>query len=111
MRFTDEFEITRSKADDWFDPVLTIDTKLFIDPFLIYASELVGFEDSHSEVIDFFNDAFQLISRTGGDTRHLLWRRAEAILLFPEVQELCLGYSSDSTKGSGSGLGFSQVII
>ena len=110
MRFTDEFEITRSKADDWFDPVLTIDTKLFIDPFLIYASELVGFEDSHIEVIDFFNDAFQLISRTGGDTRHLLWRRAEVILLFPEVQELCLGYSSCSTKGSGSGLGFSQVI-
>ena len=30
------FEITRQKADDWFDPILNADTELFIDPFLIF---------------------------------------------------------------------------
>lgn len=30
--------------------------------------------------------------------------------MFPEVEELCLGYAGQSTKGSGSGRGFSKVI-
>ena len=35
MRFSEAFGIERSEADDWFDPHLTIDTKLFIDPLLL----------------------------------------------------------------------------
>ena len=33
------FGITRNEKDDWFDPFLSLDTRLFIDPFLVYKSE------------------------------------------------------------------------
>ncbi len=110
MRFSDEFGIHCTDLDDWFDPVLTVDTKLFIDPFLLYAHEQSFFIGSHTEIINFFNEVFAIIARTGGDPSHLFWKRAEALLIFPEAQELCLGYATGSTKGSGSGTGFSYVI-
>lgn len=28
MQFTDHFEVIRTTDDDWFDPILTVDTKL-----------------------------------------------------------------------------------
>lgn len=110
MRFSDEFGLARVASSDWFDPILTVDTKLFIDPFLLYQNEQGVFAGSHAEVIDFFNDVFSLIARTGGVNTHLFWKRAESLLVFPEVQELCLGYATGSTKGAGSGAGFSRVI-
>ncbi len=110
MRFSDEFGFSREASSTWFDPVLTVDTKLFIDPFLLYQNEEGVFTGSHAEVIEFFNDVFSLIARTEGIKTHLFWKRAEALLVFPEVQELCLGYASGSTKGAGSGTGFSGVI-
>ena len=36
MYFSDHFEIVVGTEDDWFDPILNTDTKLFIDPFLIW---------------------------------------------------------------------------
>jgi hypothetical protein len=110
MRFSETFKLSRDSSMKWFDPILTIDTKLFIDPFLLYQNEDGFFNGSHAEVIEFFNDVFFLISRTGGDQNHLFWKRAKSLLVFPEVQELCLGFASGSTKGAGSGTGFSKVI-
>ena len=110
MRFSEVFKIKRQKQDDWFDPVLSVDTKLFVDPFLIYAGEKGAFSGSHKEVISFFNDVFSLIAKTKGDRKHLFWRRALSLLVFPEAEELCLGYATGTTKGSGSGAGFARVI-
>ncbi|CAN7310252.1 hypothetical protein LJR045_001616 [Microbacterium sp. LjRoot45] len=33
MRFSEHFGVTPTADDDWLDPHLTVDTKLFIDPF------------------------------------------------------------------------------
>jgi hypothetical protein len=64
LRFSEVFKVRRQKRqDDWFDPVLSVDTKLFIDPFLIYAREKGLFSGSHKEIISFFNDVFSLIAR------------------------------------------------
>jgi len=35
MRFSEAFGVVRGQGDDWFDPVLERDTRLFVDPFLI----------------------------------------------------------------------------
>jgi len=32
------FNIARKKDDDWFDAILNVESKLFIDPFLIFKS-------------------------------------------------------------------------
>jgi hypothetical protein len=110
LRFSEVFNIERTKQDDWFDPVLSVDTRLFIDPFLIYAGEKGVFAGSHKEIIKFFNDVFSLIAKTKGDHKHLFWRRSLSLLIFPEAEELCLGYAAGTTKGAGSGAGFARVI-
>lgn len=110
MKFSDEFNLNIGESEDWFDPILSLDTKLFIDPFLIYSLEGDEFEGSHKEVISFFNLVFQFIARSKGDKTSLFWRRATNLLLFPEAEEFCIGYASQSTKGAGSGKGFATII-
>jgi hypothetical protein len=103
VQFTEQFSITRGAADDWFDPVLSLDTPLFIDPFLIYAAEQGNFVGSHAEIIQFFNAMFKMIAAANGDKNSLSYKKALADLRFPEVQDLCLGYTATGTCGSGSG--------
>jgi len=110
MKFSDEFKISRHESEDWFDPVLSIDTPLFIDPFLIYRQEEGIFRGSHKDIIDFFNAQFQQIAESGGDPRSSLYWKAVNSLRFPEVSELCLGYTATGTRGSGSSLGLGKII-
>lgn len=37
MFFSDYYKILHTGNDDWFDPIVSVDTKLFVDPFLIFA--------------------------------------------------------------------------
>ena len=103
MLFSEAFGIENPKQYEWFDPILSIDTGLFIDPFLIYDDEQWEFVGSHDTIISFFNHAFELIAQSGGNTYSQFWRRATDLLRFPEVKELCLGYTGDGTAGSGFG--------
>lgn len=103
MLFSDYFELGDVGEEDWFDPVLSLDTELFIDPFLLFDNEQGDFVGSHADVIAFFDAVFQVIAQSGGDRTTSSWRRAEQLLSFPEVEELCLGYTSLGTGGVGSG--------
>jgi hypothetical protein len=103
MLFSDAFGVQRTAEDDWFDPLLNLDTNLFIDPFLLYDNEGAEFAGGHAEAIRFFNHVLQLIARSNGNTTSALWQQAETLLRLPEVEELCLGYTSLGTRGSGSG--------
>lgn len=110
MLFTEQFKATRKADDGWFDPILDHDTKLFIDPFLVFKSKESRFVNAHNKIVDFFNYVFELIAQSGGNEKSTHYRKALDILLFPEVGEICLGYASSSTKGAGSGFGFSSII-
>lgn len=110
MKFSEFFDLETTKADDWYDIVLTLDVKFFIDPFLIYSSEFGEFIGSHNEVISFFNEVFKLIAKSNGDPQSTVWSRAQNRLLFPEADEFCLGYTTAGTKGAGSGAGFAKII-
>ena len=103
MLFSELFGIRDRETDDWFDPLLSVDTRLFMDPFLLYAYETGEFHGSHDEIISFFNSVFQIVAQSGGDSRSSRWKKAKGLLYFPEVDELCLGYTSVGTRGSGSG--------
>ncbi len=89
MLFSETFNVHKAEADDWFDPVLSLDTKLFLDPFLLYALEDSTFAGSHNTVISFFNDVFALIAHSKGNRASVLWNKAVDLLRFPEVEELC----------------------
>lgn len=102
MLFSEQFRITATEEDDWFDPVLSIDTRLFLDPFLLYADEQGEFVGSHSEIIQFFDITFKLIAQSQGEKTSQRYRKASGDLIFPEVEELCLGYTKEGTSGLGS---------
>lgn len=103
MLFSEHFRITRADEDDWFDPFLTIDSRLFLDPFLIYARPEGVFAGSHQDIINYFNAVFELIAEAGCRPSSPLYRKAVSDLLLPEAEELCLGYTTGGTKGLGSG--------
>lgn len=112
MLFSELFGINYDERMEWYDPILTIDTKLFIDPFLLYEFEnkITFFSGSHSEIISFFNIAFETLARFEGTKNEYYLRKALSMLIFPEIHWLCLGYSSSGVKGAGTGKGFAEIM-
>jgi len=109
MKFSDIYKIKNAKDETWFDPMLTIDSKLFIDPFLIYDNEFGEFIGSHDDIIDLFTRVFELLA-TVSDTENINLTRAHRLLLFPEVEALCLGFTSEGTNGAGTGIKAAKSI-
>ena len=68
MRFSEHFKLGDVRGEEWFDPILSFDTQLFIDPFLIYDNEQGVFVGSHKEIITLFDHVFHLVAQSGGDT-------------------------------------------
>jgi hypothetical protein len=110
VKFSQEFNVTRTPNDDWFDPVLTLDTGLFLDPFLIYAQPSHPFNAAHGKIVAYFSAVFALVAESKGIATHLSWIRAVDLLVFPEVSELCLGYAAEDVDGAGSAKGFAKLI-
>ena len=109
MLFSEQYGITCTGDETWFDPILHQDTRLFIDPFAVFKSNDELFKDSYSEMMYFFQQAFELIAASGGDTNHLSYRKAESMLMFPEVNAICLGYSK-TRRGSGTGPEWAKAL-
>lgn len=102
MLFSEYFNIKCLGDEDWFNPILTQDTLLFIDPFAVFKSKDELFKDTYSEMMYFFQQAFELIAHAGGNKNNLSYKKAESMLLFPEKNAFCLGYSK-TRRGSGTG--------
>lgn len=109
MLFSEQFSIKCIGDEEWFDPILHQDTLLFIDPFSVFKSQDELFKDSYSEIMYFFQQEFELIAHSGGVKSHLSYKKAESMLLFPEVNAICLGYSN-SQQGSGTGLKWARTL-
>jgi len=100
-------KIAKINSDDLishnvFDPILDVDTRLFIDPHLLKHSDVEEFSSSYSDLHSHFKSIGKLLlaSDTKGD---VFWNRADQLMQWPEVKGLCIGYSSNGTSGSGIG--------
>ncbi|MEU6115054.1 hypothetical protein ABZ840_11065 [Streptomyces sp. NPDC047117] len=111
MRFSEVFDVSITAADDWFDTFLPADTKLFIDPFLIWEEASGQWAGAHDHLIDFFEMVFDLVKESEGDAESVSWKQAQKLLLFPEPYEFCLGVAEGSPHGSGSGRGLQQEML
>lgn len=113
MQFGDYFGINRGPTDDWFDPDLSHDTPLFVDPFLVWLEEddsTSKWRDAHQQMLDHFKESYDLVS-TGGTPASSSVRRAEALLRFPEPAEFCLDYTAKGTRGLGGGMGRARQMM
>lgn len=89
---------------DFVIPRLGSDIPLGIDPFLMYKSRDLDLSRHHSLLLDAFNSGVHLI-------RDNKFREAEALLKFPEVPEIGLGYAQTTKRGSGVGEYLGSLII
>ncbi len=110
MKFSDYFEIDVGDEDDWFDPILTADTQLFVDPFRVYVEDDDRWAGAHNKLVEFFNGAMKLIAASNFNRGSSRWKKAERQFAFPEPPEFCLGYG-ESPFGSGTGAGFGGDML
>jgi hypothetical protein len=111
LLFSRAFDIARTADDDWFDVILDSDTELFVDPFLIFKEpRRSDWGRAHAELVAHFDDIFKLLARAGMHERSPYYQKALGLLLFPEPQEFCLGYTARGTRGSGGGADLARQI-
>lgn len=110
MLFSEQFEISRGGGDDWFDPILDEDTRLFVDPFAIFKEQLGFWSDTHRRIISHFELCFHLIAEGRLNPDSVGYKKARDLLTFPEPKELCLGYTDKGTSGAGSARGYARIM-
>ena len=103
--FSEQFHIPpgRLEALRVLNPVLNVDTKLFIDPVLLESSSTPEVaQGAAPHFRGYFEDVITLLraTRQRGD---VAWREAESRLRFPENAATCLGYGAGSIRGRGFG--------
>ncbi|RZT94668.1 hypothetical protein EV681_3089 [Advenella incenata] len=84
------------------DPILGIDTRLFIDPRLLDTTKAPELSQSAGKMSAHFCDVLTVVEKikTKGD---VFWRTANTQLTFPEVKGLAIGYSGAGVNGRGMG--------
>lgn len=82
--------------------ILDVDTRLFIDPLLLRDTKMPELRGSARRVEDRFANILRLLGHSQ-EQRDIWERRAEKLMIFPEVKGVCIGYSTKGTSGSGMG--------
>ncbi|HSQ98133.1 MAG TPA: hypothetical protein VLL98_05475 [Rickettsiales bacterium] len=109
--FSDYCNVSKAKLKELgtFNPILNIDTKLFVDPILLKDSLSKTIRNSISTFNKFFSDLLILLqySKSKDDK---CYRQARRIVNFPEYKYTCIGYGHNSTDGNGSGTELNDKI-
>ncbi len=105
--FSDIFDVTPEALEEYgaFNISLINDLPLFIDPFLLFNSDLKTYRDLHDKIIQYVH-FLKKISEKEGIKPGLL----RAWFHFPEIKQTWLGYSKTGNKGSGLGKKFAESL-
>lgn len=97
-----KLDVNKFEKTGAFDALLDFDTKVFIDPHLLREAKTPEFAKAYETFRDHFANVLKLLtqSKKEGD---VFWKAAENLLIFPEVQGICIGYGKEGTAGSGIG--------
>lgn len=92
------------------DPILDVDTRLFIDPSLLRVCSVPELTASYASVVEYFDNVMKIV-RNIQEPRDRMWRKADELLKFPEVAGLSIGYASKGTSGSGMGPALREHLL
>lgn len=110
--FSEHFGVDpeRLKQLGVFDPILNVDTRLFVDPVLLKNSTHEMIRKGFDAYRKFFGDLIRLLqmSEEEGDR---CWRAAQKLVYFPEYKFTCIGYGANTIDGSGSGAALNDQIL
>ncbi|GAA4048733.1 hypothetical protein [Agromyces indicus] len=112
MYFSEAFGIPAGETPhDWFDPLMEIDTPLFVDPFLIYREDAGQWTGAADALAGHFELGFSILAGHQANPRSQQYKKTVDLMLFPEPREFGLGVASTGTAGSGTGRGFAERIV
>lgn len=103
--FTDIFGVSEETLEEYgaFNISLINDLPLFIDPFLLYASEKPEYRALHNSIITYLT-----FLRNKAAEGHISAAKIARWYKFSEVKENWLGYSETGNSGSGLGNDFGR---
>lgn len=112
MHFSGYFDVDKTalSALGVFDPILNVDTKVFVEPLLLKSSASAIIQNAYLTYKKFFAQLLLLL-RKSKNVDDKCWRAAQRMVSFPEYQYTCIGYSSGNTEGRGSGVEFNDKIM
>lgn len=104
--FSRFYNLPLTSEEVWLDTRMDKDIELFIDPFLVFRSEIPAFSNAKQKFFDFFNATFELAHEAQRSITAL--KKLESLLTFPEVMEIRLGLSVGE-GGAGPGKKFAKA--
>lgn len=107
LLFSDYFNINQSKLDEYgaLNICLSADMPLFIDPFLLFASDDDNYKQLHQNLIDHLLILKEIaIEDKDAGINNSIFR-------FPEIKQNWLGVSKFGNGGHGLGKDFAKKII
>lgn len=109
--FSDQFQVDKSRLKELgvFDPILNVDSRLFIEPALLQYSSSDIIRNSYQTYRQRFTKIFDALSacEREGD---FYWTIAEQLVRFPEYKYTCIGYGK-TIDGRGSEKEFNRKIL
>jgi hypothetical protein len=109
--FSAHFGIADASDYSWFDPILGMDTRLFVDPFKIYKETSGPWADAHHEVIRYFQHAFTLLAPVRDKPDSPKFRKVLHLMTFPEPRYFGLGFVERGHRGAGTGSQFARRMV
>lgn len=105
--FSDYFNVDPDVLEDYgaFNISLITDLPLFIDPFLLFNSKKLKYQNLHHEIVSYLK-----FLRDKADSGQIHSGLLKAWYRFPEVKQTWLGFTQSSNRGSGLGEDFAKAL-
>ena len=100
-RFSDAFNIDEEilKDQGLLNPILNVDTKLFVDPLLLKKSNIpIISREGYNQYIKYFENITKLLKKSKCVDDEA-WKASRRLLMIEEAQGTSLGYGVSSTIG------------
>ncbi len=104
ISFSDSYKIEFQVYDALgaLDPILGIDTRLFIDPLLVKNTKIPEFESAASKIEKYFESILTLLNASQKEN-DIFWNQAFKSFKSSEINGLSIGYGKDNDGGGGIG--------
>ena len=93
-----------------FDTILNVDTRLFIDPFLLPHTSAPELQNGREKMLEYFRGVLKLLELTESKNDKT-WRASKSMLSFSEPSSFNFGYSFHGSSGRGIGNKFGQQLL
>jgi hypothetical protein len=114
VSITSHFKLseTKFKSLGAFDSFLDEDSDLFLDPALLFITDIREFKDAREIIVRRFEELIDLLKATREpDDDSITWHTAVKKFCFRELPGINLGYSDGHTQGRGIGKGLSRSTL